>query len=307
MLLVSSDLSAVFDVVEHATLLKRLFCSLGVSGIAYSWIKSYLGGRTQSVRKGSYSSAVTSCSVSVPQGSVLGPLLFSAYKSPLSTVAKFHQVFQQQYADDTQLYVALSPINYFNELITLQSCLSSLHVWFCENGMALNPSKSDAILFGTAQRLETMFSLTFVKIADSAMQFSDTIKILGVTLDSNLTLGPHIKAISKSCFYHIRSFRQIRLSRDRSMAIAVASALVSAKHDYANSIFFGCLQKHIFRLQRVQHALARVVMQQVYCSSSSTEVLKQLHWLPIKWRIKFKLATSTYKTCLLYTSPSPRD
>jgi len=51
---------------------------------------------------------------------------------------------------DTQLYVALSPINYSNELITLQSCLSSLHVWFCENGMALNPSKLDAILFGTA-------------------------------------------------------------------------------------------------------------------------------------------------------------
>ena len=77
-------------------------------------------------------------------------------------------------------------------------------------GMALNPSKSDAILFGTAQRLKTMSSLTSVKIAYSAIQFSDTVKILGVTLDSNLTLGPHIKAISKSCFYHIRSFRQIR-------------------------------------------------------------------------------------------------
>jgi len=122
------------------------------------------------------------------QGSVLGLLLFSAYTSPLSTIAKSHQVFQQQYADDTQLYVALSPINYSNELITLQSCLSSLHVWFCENGMALNPSKSDAILFGTAQRLKTMSSLASVKIVDSAIQFSDTIKILGVTLDSTLTL-----------------------------------------------------------------------------------------------------------------------
>ena len=122
--------------------------SFGVSGVAFSWIRSYLDGRTQSVRMGSYSSAVTSCSVGVPQGSVLRPLLFSAYTSPLSTIAKSHQVFQQQYADDMQLYVALSPINYSNELITLQSCLSSLHVWFCENGMALNPSKSDAILFG---------------------------------------------------------------------------------------------------------------------------------------------------------------
>jgi len=190
-----------------------------------------------------------------------------------------------------------------NELITLQSCLSSLHVWFCENGMALNPSKSDAILFGTAQHLKTMSSLTSVKIADSAIQFSDTVKILGVTLDSNLTLESHIKAISKSCFYHIRSFRQIRPSMDRSMAMAVASALVSARLDYVNSILFGCPQKHIYRLQRVQHVLARVVMQQAYRSSSSTELFKQLHSLPIEWLIRFKLATSTYKA--LHTGHPP--
>ena len=79
-----------------------------------------------------------------------------------------------------------------------------------------------------------MSSLTSVKIADSVIQFSDTIKILGITLDSILTLGPHIKAISKSCFYHIRSFRQIRPSMDRFMAIAVVSALVSARLDYCS-------------------------------------------------------------------------
>jgi len=71
MLLVSLDLSAAFDMVEHATLLKRLSCSFGVSGAAYYWIRFYLDDRTQSVRIGSYSSAVTSCPVGVPQGSVL--------------------------------------------------------------------------------------------------------------------------------------------------------------------------------------------------------------------------------------------
>ena len=85
--------------------------------------------------------------------------------------------------------------------------------------------------------------------------------------------------------------------------MAVASALVSARLDYANSLLFGCPQKHISRLQRVQHALARVVMQQANRSSSSTELLKQLHWLPIEWRIRFKLATSTYKT--LHTGHPP--
>ena len=179
-----------------------------------------------------------------------------------ATIAQSHQVLQQQYADDTQLYVALSPLNYSNEIDTLQSCLSAIHVWFCENGITLNPTKSDAILFGTSQRLKTMSSLSSVKLDDSVIQLLDTVKILGATLDSSLTMGPHTKATSKSCFYHIRSFRQIRSSMDHTMAISIASALVSSRLDYANSVLFGCPQKHAARLQRVQQALARVVMQQ---------------------------------------------
>jgi len=85
-LLVSPDLSAAFDMIDHAVLLKRLTCGFGVTGIVHSWIQSYLCGRYQSVRIGGHSSAVTSCSVSVPQGSVLGPLLFSIYTSPLGTI-----------------------------------------------------------------------------------------------------------------------------------------------------------------------------------------------------------------------------
>jgi len=78
--------------------------------------------------------------------------------------------------------------------------------------------------------------LTSVKIADSVIQFSDSIKILGATLDTSLNMGPYTKAISKSCFYHVRSFRQIRACMDRSMAVSVASALVSSRFDYANSV-----------------------------------------------------------------------
>ena len=97
-------------------------------------------------------------------------------------------------------------------------------------------------------------------------------------------MGPHTKATSKSCFYHIRSFRQIRSSMDHAMAIFVAFDLVSSRLDYANSVLFGCPQKHTARLQRVQQALARVVTQQSSLSPlTSTELLKQLHWLPIEW------------------------
>ena len=80
------------------------------------------------------------------------------------------------------------------------------------------------------------------------------------------------------------------------MAISVASALVSSRLDYANSVAFGCPQKHAACLQRVQQLLARVVMQQSSVSPlTSTELLKQLHWLPVEWRIRFKLACLVHK------------
>ena len=106
-LLISLDLSSAFDVIDDVILLKWLSHSFGVTCTAYSWIQSYLCGRTQSVRIGRHSSTSTPCSVGVPQGSVLGPLLFPIYTSPIYTIAQTHHIEQQQYADDTQLYVAM--------------------------------------------------------------------------------------------------------------------------------------------------------------------------------------------------------
>jgi len=87
-----------------------------------------------------------------------------------------------------------------------------------------------------------------------------------------------------------------------TLAISVASALVSPRLDYANSVLFGCPQKHAACLQSVQQALGRVVTQQSSVSPlTSTELLKQLHWLPIEWRIRFKLACLVTKFSILVT------
>ena len=195
---------------------------------------------------------------------------FYIHISPISTIAHSHKVCQQQYADDTQLLVALSPVNYNHDISAFQSCLTSLQAWFCESGMALNPSKSVAILFGTPQRLKSVSDLKCITVANTAIPLSDKVKNFGVTLDSNLAMGLHTKALYKSCFYHIRSFRQIRSSLDDAMAASVASAVTN---------------------------------QRSRTPFSSNELLKQLHWLPLEWRIQFKLATLTFKA--LHTGRPP--
>jgi len=117
-----------------------------------------------------------------------------------------------------------------------------------------------------------------------------------VVFGFNLTMAPHVKALSSSCFYHIRSFRQIRPSLDHCMAVlatSVTSALISSRFDQLNSILYGTPLKHTAGLQRIQHAVARVVLYQHSRTSplSSNELFKQLQWLPIEWHIWFKLAT----------------
>jgi len=115
-------------------ILKCQNCSFGITGTVYSWLQSYLSGRTQSVRIGTHSSPATSSPVGIPQA----PSLSQYYPlSPISTIARSHHVSQQQYADDMQLFLALFPTNHSQSINVLQSCLNSLHIWFCENGMAI--------------------------------------------------------------------------------------------------------------------------------------------------------------------------
>ena len=87
------------------------------------------------------------------------------------------------------------------------------------------------------------------------------IKLLGVTLDSHLTMSEHTKLVSQSSFYHMRALRHIRGVLDQSTATAIASALISSRLDYANSVSFGSPDKYTIRLQRVQNVAARIVAQ----------------------------------------------
>ena len=79
-------------------------------------------------------------------------MLFSLYTSPIAHIVSSFGLLQQQYADDTQIYVAVSRLNQSLNILQLERCLSALHTWFSLNGLALNPSKSEVILMGTRQR-----------------------------------------------------------------------------------------------------------------------------------------------------------
>jgi len=141
-------------------------------------------------------------------------------------------------------------------------------------------------------------------VAGAVVLVTEHVKLLGVTLDSHLTMDSHVRAISSSCFYHIRAIRHIRPAITDDMAKLVACSLVGSRLDYANSALFGVSQANIRRLQRIQNAVARVVVgPAVYKSTGgSTASLCHLHCLPIEWRIKHKIAVLAFK-CLSSSAP----
>ena len=234
-LLVSLDLSAAFDTIDHNILLSRLSTSFGISGTALTWLSSYLNNWYQIVRIGSASSDPSICHSGVPQGSVLGPLLSSLFISPIGQLVSDFGISHQQYADDAQLYIALKSSGTASAIEKLESCLTSLHCWLCHNGLCLNPDKSEAIIFGTHQRLRTFPVISSVYVAGTPIKLSEEITSLGVVMDSKLTFEKHVSSICKNSFYHLKSLRHIRPSLT-DWYVAIAVAFDQSRLHYSNSL-----------------------------------------------------------------------
>jgi len=216
------------------------------------------------------------------------------YVSPIASLLSQLGVCQHQYADDTQLHIAISVSSAAASLKVLESALSSLSFWFSQNCLALNPEKSDAILLGTEKRNSTLSGISTINVAGSTVPLAQSIKLLGVTFDNSLTFRKHVSLISQSCYYHIKALRHLRHTLDTHTASLIAHALVSSRLDYANSVLYGAAKSTVSKLQRIQNTLSRIVLRADRQSHSSS-LLQQLHWLPVQSRIHFKLATITYK------------
>lgn len=290
-LLIQLDLSAAFDTIDSRILFMRLERSFGLSGIVLNWIRSYIDGRKQFIRLGNSQSDLASCLHGVPQGSVLGPLLFSIYIAPIADVIKSFKMQHTQYADDTQLYITLDGAS---STLTMNDCFNAVHRWFTINGLSLNPDKSEAIVVATGARHRQEGEIAMVKLGGNSIPVSRFVRTLGVTIDSTMSFDKHVDNVCKASFCHIRALRRIRKLLTTSDLKTVATAIVSSRLDYCNSLLFGITDCNINKLQRAQNSLARIVT-----NSGSrchiTPILAELHWLPVKARIDYKVALLTYK------------
>ena len=148
----------------------------------------------------------------------------------------------------TVIYIACSVNDIVSALSTLEFCLASSHSWFCHNGLALNPSKSEAIMFGTRQRFNSFTRPSVIHIRSSSLPISGYITTHGVTLDSNLTLNKHLSSVCKSAYYSIKALHHIRPVLTCDMARAVAVLVTQTRLDFAYSVLIGTSGSNISKL-----------------------------------------------------------
>ena len=151
-------------------------------------------------------------------------------------------------------------------------------------------------MFATRQRLVGVDFSPTIKVASADIQFSEAVKLLGVTVDPSLSFDQYVTNVVRACNFHLRSLRHLRPSLTFQSAKSMATAIIGARIDYCNSLLYGTTERNLNRLQKVQNATARIVHQASF-QTSVTALRQQLHWLPIRQRITLKKAGDPYFQC----------
>ncbi len=193
-MLVLLDFSAAFDTIDNDILVDRLQNYTGIQGQALRWFKSYLSDRYHFVYLNGESSQLSPVKYGVPQGSVLGPLLFSIYMLPLGNIIRKYGISFHCYAVDTQLYISTRP-DETSKLSKLTECVKNVKDWMTNNFLLLNSDKREILLIGPNNSIQNL--LDYNLQLDGCPVTSSTVKNLGVILDSNLSFEKHISNVTK--------------------------------------------------------------------------------------------------------------
>ena len=288
------DLSAAFDTIDHSILLRRLEGLVCIKGTALKWFESYLSNRTQFVNIHDTPSRRYAVNHGVPQGSVLGPILFSLYMLPLGDIIRKHSIQFHCYADDTQLYLSLKP-DEINNFAKLQDCVQDINNWMASSFLLLNPEKTEVLFLGPKYlRDQHLANISSGPALLNNLATKSTVKNLGVILDNDLSFSPQINLVCRTAYFHLRNIAKIRHILSQKDAETLIHAFITSRLDYCNSLLSGCSASRLKTLQHIQNSAARILTRTKKWNHI-TPVLASLHWLPIRERIEFKVLLLTYK------------
>ena len=294
-MLTGTNLSAAFDTLDHKILINRLRDTFGISGVALDWFASYLSDRAQSVVISGSTSKPCHLKYGVPQGSVLGPKLYTMYTQALGDLIRQHGLDYHMYADDTQLYIFFKRKcgnSRDHAIQRLEACLEDIRAWMDVNFLKLNSEKTEVMCFAPHQ--SRGLGEVFISVNGNSIAASTSAKSLGVIFDPALSMDNQVKSVVRTCFMQLHRIGRLRRCLNDHAIKTLVHGLITSRLDYCNALYTGLPNYIVQRLQRVQNSAARLIRRTKW-SDHITPTLIELHWLPIKSRIDYKILVHTFR------------
>ena len=284
---VLTDFSKAFDTVDFVAFLQKLH-KLNFSKEALKFILSYLTDRKQFVQIDDKISSNKTVKFGVPQGSILGPVIFNIYVSDMNTVCEGSTCLQ--YADDSNIYNHCKPADIPESITKLQTNISEVHKWSKSKNLIFNPDKTK-FMISTKKSQARYTKYTFQADNEIILERTEATKILGVNFQQQLNWNSQVNEITRSCYGVLRTLRKIKRITPFKIWKHLSESLVLSKIDYCNSVFDPLTQAQEQHLQKVQNAAAAFVLNR-YCTI--TDIVK-LNWLPVGESVQMNLLNLCFK------------
>ena len=282
------DFSAAFDIIDHNLLLQKLK-GYGFNSTAILWLGNYLANRKQTVYFNGHFSEFKSLNCGIPQGSCLGPLLFSVFTNELPLTVTNAKI--AMYADDSTIYVSESTIEMLNNVLNNE--LQLVLDWVTHNKLVLNVSKTKSLVFGTKHLLSNDPKLNLY-IKGMAVEQVQKTKLLGIIVDSNLSWAQHIGKVVVKMGRGLSVIRRCSHFLPKNIMGNVIKTIVLAHLDYCSEVWSGAAMSHIKKLQIAQNKAARCLLRCSY--RSNVKIMHNfLSWLSVKNRFTASLLNFTRK------------
>ena len=272
------DLSKAFDSINHNLLIQKL-CNLGLDKNSIKWISSYLENRSHITKFQNYTSIEHQAKTGVPQGSILGPLLFLCFINDLPNA--FENICKMfGYADDTQLVITAPTLDGLK--FKIEESILAAQKWYDGNNMKINPTKTEVIIFKSKRNTDPKIE---IEVPQSKKKITPKpyIKILGVHIDNSLNFEKHINLLKRRTMNTTRNLHRINYLIPITKRLILYNALVSVQWNYCDVLYNGCNEKSKKSLQIVQNFAARSMTQNKKYESA-TQSLRQLNLLKLHQR-----------------------